>query len=229
MISHIKNISVGLWLHKRETHTISKYIQVVCELELYTQGLCVVPATQGCQRLTAPLRSRRRICTVPPKKHRINKNKSEVCLMVGRLLLHGVCSCNGAMSKTNKNICVGLFTHLHALLQRHGKHTLKIKLKNQKSVEIQVSFKGTVRLAHPSSGCPVSGPWSFCCSRGPRCAASRCSEPPRGARVLENKKVVVFPTAPERTASTSVSKEGRGSHLSEPVDLESAACSECNT
>lgn len=34
MNSHIKNISMGLWLHKEKTHTISKYVQVVCELLL---------------------------------------------------------------------------------------------------------------------------------------------------------------------------------------------------
>lgn len=153
--------------------------------------------------------------------------------MVGRLLLHGVCSCNGAMSKTNKNICVGLFTHLHALLQGHEKHMLKKKTKKTEKKKSRSHLKGHSALktpvpAHPSSGCSVSGPWSFCCSRGPHCAASRCSDRPRGARVLENQKVV-FQTAPGCTASTSLSEEGGGSHLSEPVDLESAACSECNT
>lgn len=76
MISHIKNISVGLWLHKRDAHTISKYIQVVCELELYTQGLLVVPATQGCAVGAEYVQS-------PQKNHRIKKKKIISAFYVG--------------------------------------------------------------------------------------------------------------------------------------------------
>lgn len=115
----------------------------------------------------------------------------------------------------NKNVCAGLFTHLHALLQRHGKtHVKKNKTKKkQKSVEIQVSFKGTfrpknARSSHPSSGCSASGPWSSCCSRGPHCAASRCSEPPRGARVLENKKSRCFFQQPLNAPPAAQSPRG---------------------
>lgn len=43
-------------------------------------------------------------------------------------------------------------------------------------------------LANLSSGCSVSGLWSFCRSQSPHCVASRLSECPHGARVLQKKK-----------------------------------------
>lgn len=61
-------------------------------------------------------------------------------------------------------------------------------------------------LPNLSSGCSVSGSWSFCCSQSPRCASSPPSESPRGARVLEKRRVLFFKrNAPRypRTAEAS--------------------------
>lgn len=46
MISHIKNISVGLWLHKRETHIQYPNMYKLYVSCNYIQGLFVAAATQ---------------------------------------------------------------------------------------------------------------------------------------------------------------------------------------
>lgn len=74
--SYQKYINGSMATQERNTHTISKYVQVVCELKLYTGGLSVVPATQtpaqcnsrSRDHWTGPLRSRRSKYTVPKKQ-----------------------------------------------------------------------------------------------------------------------------------------------------------------
>lgn len=89
--SYQKYINGSMATQERNTHTISKYVQVVCELKLYTGGLSVVPATQT----PAQCNSRSRGATTGPGRCAVGavniqsqKNKNpKVCLRVGSFSL----------------------------------------------------------------------------------------------------------------------------------------------
>lgn len=125
--SYQKYINGSMATQERNTHTISKYVQVVCELKLYTGGLSVVPATQT----PAQCNSRSRDATTGPGRCAVGavniqsqkKNIPKGVFEGGVVLSFGGCVHAKVQCQNQKKThlyCLGLFTHLHALLQDQG-------------------------------------------------------------------------------------------------------------
>lgn len=134
---------------ERNTHTISKYVQVVCELKLYTGGRFVVPATQT----PAQCNSRSRDASTGPGRCAVGavniqsqkKDQQKVCLREGSFSLsEGVfMQCQNQKTKKNKKhlFCLGLFTHLLALLQ--GKDTCTSKHARNDALQSSIKDSST--------------------------------------------------------------------------------------
>lgn len=87
MISHIKNISVGLWLHKRETHIQypNMYkLYVSCNYIHKDYWLSRRPKHQHSVRAAPGMRALDRTAAQSAQyRYSPKKKKSKVCLMVG--------------------------------------------------------------------------------------------------------------------------------------------------